>query len=118
MDKRFRNLYGAVNHDLPLIHFSHFLEQTLTGGSLFLLAHDAGLFKMLTLFHFRENTGLFDLFLETAQRDIEAVVVVVKIYSGQKNHLPYVCIASEANGLASVRFPNNRLKERKFTKIF
>jgi len=78
----------SVNHGLPLVHFSHFLQQTLTGGGLFLLAHDAGLFVVLALLHFGKNTGLFHLLLETAKRDVEAVVVIVKIYSGQNNHLP------------------------------
>ena len=39
---------------------------------------------MLALLHFRKNAGLFNLLFETAQSDIEAVVVFVKVYSGKK----------------------------------
>ncbi len=41
---------------------------------------------MLTLLHFRKNAGLFDLLLETAQRDIEIVILVTEKNSWQRDH--------------------------------
>ena len=60
---------------LALVHFSHFLQQALTGGGLFLLAHDARLFVVLAFFLFRKNAGFFNLLLKATQCDIDAVLV-------------------------------------------
>ena len=71
------------------VHLTHFLQQTLAGGGLFLLAHDARLFEVLALLHFRQNASLFHLLLEAAQSDIEVVVVFVQEKtSGSLGHTP------------------------------
>lgn len=71
---------------LGQIHFSDFFHQTFSGSGLFLFAHNAGFFVVLTLFHFRKNARLFNLLFKAAQSDIEIIVVFVKEYSGQENH--------------------------------
>ncbi len=71
---------------LTHVHFSDFLHQALSGSSLFLLAHNAGLFVVLTLLHFRKNASLFYLLFKATQGDIEVIIVFVKKYSGQGNH--------------------------------
>ena len=68
------------------VHLTHFLQQTLAGGGLFLLAHDARLFKVLALLHFRQNASLFHLLLETTQGNVEIVIVFVVKNSGHRNH--------------------------------
>ena len=73
---------------LRYIQLPDLLQEALAGRSLFLLAHHAGLFKMLPLLHFRKDSGLFNLLFETAQRDIKIIFAIVKIYSRQDNHLP------------------------------
>lgn len=84
---------------LPHIHLSDFLHQTLTGGSLFLFAHYAGLFIVLAFLHFRKNARLFHLLLEAAERYVKAVLIFVKIYSGQRPH-----------PLFPWRYPGNRCR--------
>ena len=90
-------------------------EKELAGGCLLLLAHDARLFVVLAFLHFRKNAGLFHLLLETAKRDVEAVVVIVKIYSGQNNHLPLRQIrSSRLNSRAAKKNSGNMKKGKNF----
>jgi hypothetical protein len=63
---------GPLHH----FHFAEFLDEPLLGGGLLLLALDAGLFVVLTLFQLREDASLLDLLLEAAQGHIEVVGVV------------------------------------------
>ena len=77
------------------VHLTHFLQQTLAGGGLFLLAHDARLFEVLALLHFRQNASLFHLLLEAAQSDIEVVVVFVQKDSGLWSSPPLCEILSK-----------------------
>lgn len=84
---------GILGH----AHLSDFFHQTLAGSGLLLFAHDAGLFIMLAFLHFRKNASLFDLLLETAQRDIEIVIFITEKNSWQKNH-PLVSKSRNAVG--------------------
>lgn len=68
------------------VHLPDLFHQPLPGGGLLLFAHDAGLFVVLALLHFRKNAGLFYLLLKATQRNIEVIVVFVKKNSGQENH--------------------------------
>ena len=77
------------------VHLTHFLQQTLAGGGLFLLAHDARLFEVLALLHFRQNASLFHLLLEAAQSDIEVIVVFVQKDSGHWSSPPLCEILSK-----------------------
>ena len=67
---------------LTHVNLAHLLHKALTGSSLLLLAHDAGLFVVLALLHFRKNAGLLHLLLEAAQSDVEIVIVFVEKNTG------------------------------------
>lgn len=77
---------GARHCCLGHVHLPDFFHQPLPGGGLLLFAHNAGLFVVLALLHFRKNARLFYLLLKAAQCDVEVIVVVVKKNSGQENH--------------------------------
>jgi hypothetical protein len=68
------------------IQLPHLFHQTLAGSGFLLLAHHTGLFVVLALFHFRKHAGLFHLLFEAAQSDIEIEIVVIKVYTRQRNH--------------------------------
>lgn len=68
------------------IHLSNLFHQTLAGGGLFLLTHDAGLFVVLAFLHFRKNARFFHLLLEAAQCDVKTVIIFAEIYSRQGTH--------------------------------
>ena len=62
-------------------------EESIPLEKLF-LAHDAWLFIVLALFHFRKNACFLNLLFEAAQGKIEIVIIFVQEYPGQYNHLP------------------------------
>lgn len=71
---------------LPHVDLTHFFQKALAGSSLLLLAHNAGLFIMLTFFHFGKNASFFYLLFKATQSDIEVIIIFGKKYSWQKNH--------------------------------
>lgn len=81
-----RGMARCGTKHLGHVHFSDFFHQPLAGGGLLLFAHDARLFVVLALLHFRKNAGLLHLLLETAQGNVEIVIVVVEKNSGQEYH--------------------------------
>ena len=84
---------------LSHVDLAHLLQQTLASGGLFLLAHNAGLFFVLTLLNLRNNAGLYHLLLKTTQGDVEVIFIFSKKYSGHRNHHLFTISASRKGSM-------------------